>query len=52
MHLLLNLILAVLAFILTDFVLARMNVGDPVKVLVAVLVAIVVFFADLASNLH
>lgn len=52
MHFILNIIFGLIAGFLTDYVLARMGVSDPVKVLVAVLVGVVVFLADLASQIH
>lgn len=52
MNLVVNLLLAVLTFCAVDFILARMGLVDPAKVLLAVLLAIVVFFANFASYLH
>lgn len=52
MHLVLNLLIALIAGFLTDFVLGRAGVPDPLKVVIAVLVALLVFFADLASQLN
>lgn len=47
---LINLIIAVLAGLLTDYVLGRCKVVDPIKVIVAVLVGGLVFFMNLAAR--
>lgn len=50
MEFLLNLILGIVAGFLADFILGRMKVTDPIKVILAVLIGIVVFLADLAER--
>lgn len=51
MNLIVNIILAVVAFFATDYVLVRMKVSDPLKVALAALVAILVFLANFAARL-
>jgi hypothetical protein len=49
MTLLLNLIIAIVAGFIADYILGRVGVADPIKVVLAVLVAIVVFLANPAG---
>lgn len=49
MHLLLNIVFAILAGVLADWLFARLGLTDPIKVVLAVLVGIVIFFANLAA---
>lgn len=51
MSLLLNLLIAVIAGFVADYILGRCGVGDPIKVLIAVVVAVVVFLANPAGAL-
>lgn len=46
---LLNLILAIAAGMLSNYILILSSVKDPVKIILAVLVGIAVFLADFAS---
>lgn len=46
---LLNLVFGLLAGWLTDYVLARMGVEAPVRVVVAVIVGIIIFLLNLAA---
>lgn len=50
MVLLLNIVLGLLAGVLADYLLGRAGVSDPVKLIVAVLVGVVVFLANLAAQ--
>lgn len=50
MILLLNIAFGLLAGWLTDYVLARAGVDNPIRVVVAVIVGIVVFAANLAAQ--
>ncbi len=47
---LLNFIIAIVVGFMTDYVLARIGVTDPVKIILAVLVAIAVLLANFASR--
>jgi hypothetical protein len=51
MELILNLLFAVLGFVAADYVLGQLNVPQPLRVCCALLVAILVFLANLASRL-
>lgn len=46
----LNVLFGLVAGVLTDFVLRRVGVADPAKVLIAVIVGIVVFLANFAAQ--
>ena len=50
MILLLNLAFGLLAGWLTDYLLGRAGVDQPIRVIIAVIVGIVVFFANLAAQ--
>lgn len=47
---LLNLLFGVGAWYLTDYLLSRLGVSDPVKVIVAFIVGVLVFVADWADK--
>lgn len=49
--LLVVLLLAILAGFLADFVLARMGVPDPAKIIISVIVGVVVFVVLRGANL-
>lgn len=51
MKLLLNIVLAALAFLVVRYLLARLGLDETIGWLVAVVVAVVVFLQDYASNL-
>jgi hypothetical protein len=51
MALVVNLLVALGFAWLTRYVLAQMKVGDPVNIIVAVLIGLVVFFANPAAYL-
>ena len=51
MRFLINLILAILAGFLSRYILNSLKVTDPVAVLLAILVGILVFFMDLAASI-
>lgn len=48
---LLNILVAVLAFILADYILARVNVTDPLKTVIALIVAVLAFLAGIGGRL-
>lgn len=50
MILLLNLLIAFLAGVLADYILGRSGVADPVKLIVAVIVGILVFLLSPAAH--
>ena len=50
MVLILNLIFGILAFLLAEYILGRVKVSDPLKVVLALLVGLVVFLANLGSQ--
>lgn len=52
MNFLLNLLIALIIGFLSDAIMVRCGVTDPVKVLTAVLIGIVVFFLNIAGSLH
>lgn len=52
MNFILNLIIAIIVGFLADAIMARCGVTDPVKVLLAVLLGILVFFMNIAVSIH
>ncbi len=52
MNFLINLLLGILAGFLADFLLGRMGVSDPIKVVIAFIVGLLVFLSNFAVQLN
>ena len=50
MTLLLNIVFAVIAYLIADNLFAKAKVEQPIRVILAVLVALLVFFANIAER--
>lgn len=51
MHFLLNVLFGIIAFFLSDYALARIGATDPIKVVGAFIVGIVVYLANFAGQI-
>lgn len=49
MHFLLNALIALLVGFLADYILARCGVSDPIKVIIAVIIGVLVYIANPAG---